>query len=129
MLKENEFMIDGYKNFKARASFVIITWEDQFEHDVEISCAEDFEEVMRLYFKKEWKTLFYDWNEMQSNWWKDVCDVGFEGIYITAKEESKGHLYYRLNTNQRVTVTVNLETMGDKNAEKINEIRAILNKQ
>jgi hypothetical protein len=129
MLKENEFMIEGHKNFKVRLSFQVITWDDSFDEDIYVGCAEDIEQVMKLYFNKDWKGLFYDWKgEMTSSWFKDVTDVAFEGIYITAKEEGKGHIYTMIGSSPRMTAAVDLDKMGDKNAEKINEIRSILNK-
>jgi hypothetical protein len=128
LLKENEFQIAGYKNFKIRLSFQVMTWEDSFDEDVLVSCGEDIEEVMKLYFIKDWKTLFYDYNEKYASWYKDITDVAFEGIYITAKEEGKGHIYTMISNSSKVTVAVDLESMGDKNAVKINEIRSILNK-
>ncbi|MEI2465092.1 hypothetical protein [Niallia taxi] len=52
MLKENQFQIHGNKNLKIKMSFNVMTCEDSFEHEVEVSCGEDIEEVMKLYFKK-----------------------------------------------------------------------------
>jgi hypothetical protein len=129
MLKENEFMIEGNKNFKIRMSFQVITMDDSFDEDVFVGCGEDIEEVMKLYFNKDWKALFYDCNGgNSSSWYRDVCDVAFDGVYITAKEEGKGHVYTMIGSSPKVTVSVNLESMGDKNATKIDEIRKILNK-
>jgi hypothetical protein len=128
MLKENEFMIQGHKNFKIRMSFNIMTWEDSFDDDVLVSCGEDIEEIMKLYFNKDWKTLFHDYNNKFASWYKDITDVAFDGIYLTAKEEGKGHIYTMIGSSPKVTVAVDLESMGDKNATKINEIRKILNK-
>jgi hypothetical protein len=128
MLKENEFMIQGHKNFKIRMSFQVMTYEDSFDEDVLVSCAEDIEEVMKLYFNKEWKALFHDWNDKTSGWYKDITDVLFDGIYITAKEEGKGHIYTMIGSSPKVTVAFDLDSMRDKNATKINEIRSIINK-
>lgn len=127
MLKENQFQIEKSSSFKTRLTFLVNTWDDSFEHDIQVSCSEDIEEIMEAYFKKDWKTLFSEFGEKDYYWIKDICDVSFDGIYITANEEDKGHVYLMLHSSQRVTVSVNLELMNDKNANKINAIRDILN--
>lgn len=124
--KEKEFHIKDHKNFKTVMSFNVITMEDSFDHDVAISCAEDLSEVMNLFFKKDWKTLFHDWNNGKGNWYKDVCDVELAGLYVVMKEDGKGHVYYRMHRTQEVTVNVDTETLGDENAKKIEDIRKII---
>jgi hypothetical protein len=69
LLKENEFMIEGYKNFKIKMSFQVMTYEESFDEDVIVSCSEDIEQVMKLYFNKDWKALFHDWSEGQTSGW------------------------------------------------------------
>lgn len=130
MLKENEFMIENSfmnkGNFKIKLTFEVLTMDDSFDYDIETSCSEDIEEVFNLYFKKDWKTLFNEWDHPNS-WYRDITDVSFEGIYIVAKEDGKGHVYMRINNSQKVTVSVDLDVMGDKNAAKLKEIRTIIN--
>lgn len=128
MLKENQFQIDGNKHSKIKMSFNVMTWEDSFEHDIEVGCGEDIEEVMKSYFEKDWGNLFEDSNGRSNSWIKEITDVSFEGIYIVAQEVGKGHVYTMImNRSIRSTVTMDIDKLGDKNAEKIKQIRDILN--
>lgn len=133
MLKENEFLIeDGLSrkgNFRTKLIFQVFTSDGEFfDHDVTVSCSEDIDRVFKLYHLKNWNELFCEWDSTPRSWVRNITDVTFEEIYIVAKEENKGHVYMRIDSSQKVMVTVDLESMGDKNATKIKEIRNILNK-
>lgn len=126
MGKENEFFFNDWNSFKTKACFEVMTWDESFEAEVDISCAEDLQEVMRLFFTKDWKALFYDYNEAYRSWYKDIVDVAFVGLCVVVKEKDKGLVCYRLDTTQKMNVAVDTKTLRDENARKIEEIRKII---
>lgn len=120
MKKENQFYFDK-SNIKSYLLINVQDWNDYFEHELPMSCGEDLEYYMKLYFKKNWGEMF-EGSHVDP---KDVCDVEIVGIRTFAKND-KGYFEHRMECSERAELGVNLDIMGDENANKINEIRKII---
>ncbi|PFV80127.1 hypothetical protein COL05_15375 [Bacillus sp. AFS059628] len=101
--------------------FLVVTMDDHFEVEVSVSCGEDIEFCMGLYLKRNWKELFEDT--------KYVCDASFEGIQMFAKDKKDKHSCYieTMNTRRRASIGIDREALNDKNLDKLNRIKEIIN--
>ncbi|MFC5775132.1 hypothetical protein [Ectobacillus antri] len=119
--KENQLIISDRNQFKTVMLFHVIEMENEYEYEQQVGCNEDMEEFMKLYFDKNWKEFFMDTYVDH----RKVCDVGFNGLLIVAKNEM-GVVRYQMDRSERLAVTFNHEVLGDENATKIKKIREII---
>lgn len=82
--------------------FLVVTMDDHFEVEVSVSCGEDIEYV---------------------------CDASFEGIQMFAKDKKDKHSCYieTMNTRRRASISIDREALNDKNLDKLNRIKEIIN--
>ena len=99
---------------KAWMSFLVATMDDNFQTEIEVSCGEDIENYMKLYFEGNWEELFEDSNISRP---KDVCDASFQGIQMLAKDTDNIHSCYIEALNggyQRASFSINKKALNDK---------------
>ncbi|GAB6558032.1 hypothetical protein bcgnr5378_06970 [Bacillus cereus] len=114
-----------FDRIEGKLIFGVLMDNHHFQQEVAISCGEDMEEYMQMYFKKDWAGLF---SEYFINV-RDIYDVSFEGIHMSATETEKNHStnIQLLNNQRRASVKFDRNTLVDDNAEKIKKIREIIN--
>ncbi len=120
-MKENSVKLN---NVTAWIIFNVFTMDDSFIEEIEVSCGEDIESLMKMYFNKNWNDLF----EMKS-YLRDICDASFQGIQLKASDEKEQHVCCidLLNGARHSNVVIDMKTLGDVNADKIKRIREIIN--
>ncbi|MGE6619465.1 hypothetical protein [Bacillus mycoides] len=117
-MKEN---IGNLNEVRAIMVFLVMTMDDQFEVEFDVSCGEDIENYMKLYLEQHWKELFENT--------RYVCDASFQGIQMLARDKEKKHSCFVevMNTRRRANISINRETLKDNNLDKINRIKEIIN--
>ncbi|EOP49358.1 hypothetical protein IKQ_05175 [Bacillus cereus VDM053] len=117
-MRENIGDITEIKTFMV---FLVATMDDHFEVEVVVSCGEDIEYYMKLYFEKNWDELFEDT--------RYVCDASFEGIQMVAKDkEDKNACYIEaMNSRSRASIGIDREVLKDSNIDKLTRIKEIIN--
>lgn len=116
-MKEN---IGNLNEVKANMLFLVMTMDDQFEVEIDISCGEDIENYMKLYLEQNWKELFENT--------RYVCDASFQGIQMLAKDTENNHACYieALNTRRRASIGIDREVLNDNNLDKLKRIKEII---
>ncbi|MDA1834815.1 hypothetical protein PDL04_25490 [Bacillus cereus group sp. BY142LC] len=120
-MKENSVKLNNVIGWMI---FNIVTMDDSFVEEIEVSCGEDIESFMKMYLDENWNGLF----EMKS-YIRDVCDASFQGIQLKASDTEEKHVCYvdLLNGARRSSVVIDRKVLGDINADKIKSIREIIN--
>ncbi|MDC2863772.1 hypothetical protein [Bacillus sp. BP-3] len=118
--------IGNLNDIKAWMVFLVVTMEDQYEIEVEVSCGEDIENYMKLYLEQNWKELF-EYSNFNS---RDVCDASFQGIQMLAEDKVNNHSCYIEAINggrRRANIKIDREILKDNNKDKLNRIKEIIN--
>jgi hypothetical protein len=86
---------------------------------LKVDCAEDIENMMKLFFGKKWEELFDN---------DEIVDATFDGIELYHKDERENQVKMYIYGNKCGGSTIiNYEVLADKNADKIRKIREIIN--
>ncbi|MFE9082211.1 hypothetical protein [Bacillus mobilis] len=111
---------------KVWMSFLVATMDDNFQIEIEVSCGEDIENYMKLYFAENWEELFEDSNISRP---EEVCDASFQGIQMSAQDVDNKHACYieALNGYRRSSFSINKESLNKDSISKIERIREIIN--
>lgn len=90
------------------------------EVDIEVSCAEDIENLMKLYLEQDWKALLLDdYNPFSVDW------VEFKGVHFSARGEHR--LTAKLNDQQLYAVVeIDASAVVAEQQDKLKRIEAIL---
>lgn len=117
MANENVINLD---EIQAHMMFTIVFDNEQTQEvSLEVGCAEDIEEQMKKFFKEDWQNLFSDWYDPFN-----FMYAYFNGIsFINSGKNKIGMQIY--GNYKMGSCTLDLESLGDKNADKLKRIREI----
>lgn len=101
---------------------LIFTIHNEHSHNevsLEVTCAEDIESLMILYFKEKWEELFEDdYDRMEFEW------ASFNGISFSNIDNNRIDMQIYGNY-KRGGCFLDIDALADKNAEKLKRIREI----
>ena len=120
MPKENEIR---FNNLIMSLHFCVYDHdENDMDVNIKVTCQEDIEHCMKLYFEENWEELFED--KVPSI--DDVHWATFQGIKLTAKEN--GHKFWGGIVSNTIfgLLRLNLDELSQENANKLAAIRQIL---
>lgn len=110
------------KGVKSYLTFSFSLHGEVYARDVviEVSCAEDIENLMKLYLEQDWKALLEDdFNPFSIDW------VEFTGIHFSARGEHR--LTAKLNDQQLYAVVeIDASAVVAEQQDKLKRIEAIL---
>jgi trans-2-enoyl-CoA reductase len=110
------------EEIKAYMMFTIVFDNEQTEEvNLEVGCAEDIEEQMKMFIKEDWENLFSDWYDPFN-----FMYAHFNGIYFGNNGRNKISMQIYGNY-KRGNCTLDYETLADENAKKLLQIRTIAN--
>ncbi len=123
MSKENEIK---FKEPKIYLEFCVYDYNDNDQAVfIEISCGEDMESYLQDYFKENWNDLFF--NKVPNI--DDIEYATLEGVRVIAKEDNNelnAGIYKRTSALRVAKVKFDIDSLKDVNAQKLKEIREIL---
>jgi trans-2-enoyl-CoA reductase len=119
MSVENVIKLD---EIKAHMMFTLVYENEQTQEvSLEVGCAEDIEEQMKMFIKEDWENLFSEWYEPFS-----FMYAYFNGIsFINTGRNRIGMQIY--GNYKSGSCTLDYESLADENAKKLLQIRTIAN--
>jgi hypothetical protein len=120
-MRENIIILN---NVKGQLDFVVYYENGDMDSvSLKVTCAEDIEYKMKLFFEKRWEELFE--NLFSSD---EIVDAVFEGIELSHVDDNNNISRMMIFGNTcKGSIMIDYEALADKNAEKIKKIRDIIN--
>lgn len=119
MAIENVINLD---DIKAHLMFTLVFENEQTqEESIEVGCAEDIENIMGMFLKEKYEDLFSDQYEPLN-----FMYATFNGISFVNKSNNRVGMQIYGNCVQG-SCTLDIESLADKNADKLKRIREIAN--
>lgn len=118
----NQNYLSDKKEFESFLVFTVVDIEGNYEEvEVPVSCGEDIELRMSLYFNKNYSKLFLDIFNV-----RDIVEISFEGISMRGVSDKGRFSTYLTNNYKKNTVIVNERVITDVNKDKLLKIRDII---
>lgn len=110
------------EEIKAHMMYTVV-FENEHELQVshEVGCAEDIEEQMKMFVNEDWENLFSDYYDPM-----DFEYAYFNGVSFVSNGKNRIGMQIYGNYKQG-SCNLDIESLADKNADKLKRIREIAN--